>query len=551
LRGINTLWWLWAAVAGSALGLLSPSPGRAGPAVGVELFPTSDRCLACHNALRAASGEDVSIGSSWRGSIMANSARDPYWQAAVRRETLDHPKAQAAIEDECSKCHMPMARFEAHTSARPGKIFANLPGPMTAAAPSREQRLAADGVACGICHQIRPDGLGTRRSFVGGFVVDTTRQWGTREVFGPFQVDPGRKRVMQSASRMSPSQAKHLDTAEFCASCHTLITHSLDAQGRPVGQLPEQVPYLEWQHSSYAPKQSCQSCHMVTEREPTAVSSVLGQPRPNFSRHVFRGGNFLVQRMLDLNAGTLALAATPQELAAAIGSTVSHLMQSSATLSVVCRPIQGGQLDVAVTVQSHAGHKLPTAYPSRRVWLHLRVVDRTGKTWFESGALGADGAIVGNDNDAAADRFEPHYQVIQSPDQVQIHEAILGAPDGAVTTGLLTATRYLKDNRILPQGFDAETAGAEIAVRGRAAADTSFRAGSDQVHYRVNVAGATGAVRVEVELVYQPIGYRWAHNLSLWLAPETNRFVRMYQGLARSSSVVLARAVTTAQRAAR
>ena len=35
-------------------------------------------------------------------TMMANSARDPYWQASVRRETIDHPKHSAAIQDECA-----------------------------------------------------------------------------------------------------------------------------------------------------------------------------------------------------------------------------------------------------------------------------------------------------------------------------------------------------------------------------------------------------------------------------------------------------------------
>jgi len=379
-------------------------------------------------------------------------------------------------------------------------------------------------------------------------VVDTTRPWGSREVFGPFKVDRGRKRIMQSAARFSPAQSPHLDTSEFCASCHTLITHSLDSQGNVVGELPEQVPYLEWQHSGYAPGRRCQSCHMVIEQQPTPISSVLAQPRPNFSRHVFRGGNFLVQRMLDVHAATLGVVATPQELAASRAGTIAHLQQSSATLAVHCRPLTGDRLDATVTIQSRAGHKLPTAYPSRRAWLHVRVLDDSRAVLFESGALGSDGAISGNDNDAQSTRFEPHYNVIRSPDQVQIYEAILGAPDDSVTTGLLTATQYLKDNRILPLGFDQKSAGKEIAVRGQARNDTSFRAGSDQIRYVVDVSRTRGALRVEVELLYQPIGYRWAHNLAQQPAPETNRFVSMYQSLAGSSSVVLALATATVNR---
>jgi hypothetical protein len=62
------------------------------------LFKTSGNCMPCHNSLIAPSGEDVSMGASWRASIMANSARDPYWQAGVRRETIDHPTAAADIQ---------------------------------------------------------------------------------------------------------------------------------------------------------------------------------------------------------------------------------------------------------------------------------------------------------------------------------------------------------------------------------------------------------------------------------------------------------------------
>ena len=90
-------------------------------------FQTSDRCIACHNGLSTSTGEDISIGYNWRTSMMANAARDPYWQAGVRREIIDHPTAKAAIEDECSICHMPAARYEAKLAGREGEIFSHLP----------------------------------------------------------------------------------------------------------------------------------------------------------------------------------------------------------------------------------------------------------------------------------------------------------------------------------------------------------------------------------------------------------------------------------------
>ena len=60
----------------------------------IDLFQTSDRCFACHNGLSTSAGEDISIGFRGAPTMMANSARDPYWQAGVRRETIDHASGQ-------------------------------------------------------------------------------------------------------------------------------------------------------------------------------------------------------------------------------------------------------------------------------------------------------------------------------------------------------------------------------------------------------------------------------------------------------------------------
>src|SRR5438034_9368402 len=83
-------------------------------------FQTSDRCMACHNGLTTPTGEDISIGVNWRTSMMANSGRDPYWMAGVRRELIDHPAAAALIQDECTICHMPMMRYEAKLAGGDG-----------------------------------------------------------------------------------------------------------------------------------------------------------------------------------------------------------------------------------------------------------------------------------------------------------------------------------------------------------------------------------------------------------------------------------------------
>src|SRR6202047_5103490 len=90
-------------------------------------FRTSDRCVACHNELKTSSGEDISIGFQWRASIMANSARDPYWQGSVRRESIDHPESKAAIENECSICHMPAVHLAGRDAERHTDVFSRFP----------------------------------------------------------------------------------------------------------------------------------------------------------------------------------------------------------------------------------------------------------------------------------------------------------------------------------------------------------------------------------------------------------------------------------------
>ena len=497
-----------------------------------EFFHTSDQCIACHSGVVSPQGQDISIGYTWRASMMANSARDPYWQAGVRREVMDHPQAQAVIEDTCSTCHMPMARFHSTNNGATGEVFANL-------APW-DNSLAADGVSCTVCHQVQPDNFGDDSSFTGGFVIDTAGVLGERPVFGPHEVDAGRQTVMRSAGQFVPTASEHLAESELCATCHTLFTETLNEAGEEVGTLAEQVPYLEWLHSDYRTTHSCQSCHMPELVEDAPITSVLGQLRPAVSQHVFRGGNAFMLGILNKYRGQLGVTALPQELEASARSTRQFLTTETARVSVDSARMAGSTLELGVAVESLSGHKLPTAYPSRRAWLRVAVTDAAGDTLLESGALRPDGSIAGNDNDEDGNRYEPHYATIDSADQVQIYESVMVDVGDEVTTGLLSGARYIKDNRLLPMGFDKGAAAWEIAVNGAAANDEDFVAGGDRVEYLVDVSGANGAVTVSVDLLFQSIGYRWAENLRDYDAAETNRFVGYYEESASSSAVTLA-----------
>jgi len=503
-----------------------------------ELFQTSDRCFACHNTLSTPAGEDISIGFAWRPTMMANAARDPYWQAGVRREVLDHPESQAAIEEECSKCHMPMANVQSRFQKGEPEVFSHL----DVDSDNRMDKLAQDGVSCSLCHQIKPDNLGTRESFVGGFLIDTIRPAGEREEYGPYQIDNGENRIMRSSSGgYRPTEGTHVQQSELCATCHTLITTALGPGGQKIGELPEQMPYQEWFNSDFRETQSCQSCHMPVVEEPVRMTSVLGKFREGVSRHVFVGGNFFVLRMLNRYRGDLGVWALPEELEAAAVRTIDHLRNQTAQVSIGRTTVAGGRLQAAISVRNLGGHKFPTAYPSRRAWLHVTIRDRNNQVVFESGALNGNGSIAGNDNDADPMRFEPHYTEMTRPDEVQIYEDIMAGPDNMPTTGLLTAVRFIKDNRLLPAGFDKRAVDRDIAPKGGAVSDEDFVGGGDTIRLAVPLGGAEGPFRLDAELWFQPISYRWASNLRSYAAMEPQRFTRYYDAMSSGSALMLAR----------
>src|SRR5688572_30721819 len=536
----------WAAAVALEAGVTARDVPAAAAHQGVE-FATSDNCLACHNGLIAGSGEDVSIGVAWRASMMANSARDPYWQASVRRETLDHTSHADAIQDECAVCHMPMSRASAHAAGSLGRVFALAPG---SSATSMERQLAADGVSCTLCHQIGPDRLGTRASFGGGFVLGRPTADGL-PMFGPYDVEAGVKPTMRSATGATPAKADHIRQSEVCATCHTLYTDAYGPAGGVVGSLPGRRPSLEWRHGAFAAAptpggdggRTCQWCHMP-DVESVPIASVLGEPRERLARHTFLGGNFFMLRMLNRFRSELAVTAPSAELDAAAAATLRQLASDTAQIAITRAAIAGGRLQAEVAVRNVTGHKLPTGYPSRRAWVHLTVRDGSGTVVFESGAVDAAGRIAGNDNDGDARRFEPHHQEIRGADQVQIYEAVIAGRDGTVTTGLLTATQYVKDNRLLPRGFDKAKADADIAVHGEALRDGDFTDSGDRVRYDVAISGA-GPYTVEAELRYQPIAFRWADNLRRYDAAEPRRFVSFYDAMSAGSSTVLAKTAAT------
>jgi hypothetical protein len=509
-------------------------------------FHTSDRCVACHNGMTSADGEGFSIGFDWQASIMANSSRDPYWQGSVRRETIDHPESSKFIQNDCSFCHMAAVRLADRDEHRVTTIFDRLPFQQLTKKTSQLQRSAQDGVTCSVCHQIDKQDLGAPSTFNGNVVVSKAVHYDIRPEYGPFAPDHGHQTMMHSSTGgFLPQQEAHIRDAALCAGCHTLITNALGPDGQTIAHFPEQVPFQEWQHSAYNEKKTCQECHMPAVNGPTPVTALYGQMRDGARHHYFVGANFFVQSLLNEHRDDLRTVARSDDLEAAAARTRNFLATQAARVVIEHANLSAGNLSFTVVTQNLTGHKLPTAYPSRRAWLHVIVTDAKNRTVFESGALRSNGSIVGNVNDDDPTRFEPHFREITRPDQVEIYEPILGDVQGHVTTGLLSTVRYLKDNRLLPYGFDKSTATPDIAVYGDAAEDPNFTDRGSDIRYIVPTNSVTSPLHIKVELWYQPIGFRWAHNLGPYKAAEPQRILRYYESASSRTATILAETEAT------
>jgi hypothetical protein len=274
------------------------------------------------------------------------------------------------------------------------------------------------------------------------------------------------------------------------------------------------------------------------------ISITGGAAQSPFSKHTFVGGNTFVLKLLRRFGPEQAVTASSAHFDATIERALDQLQNRTATVDITEVELSGTTLSAHVAVHSQVGHKFPTGFPSRRVWLHFTVYDADDQIVFESGATTPDGAIVGNDNDASPAEYEPHYGEIREAEQVQIYEPILLDQEGGLTTVLLRGHSYAKDNRLLPAGFDKSTAHADFAPYGRAASDDDFVGGADQVLYRVDLESAKGPFTVQVELLYQSIGYRWAENVRSYQGIETARFVQYYQATP-NQPVIVSSAVAT------
>ena len=274
-------------------------------------------------------------GQSYRATMMAQSARDPLFKAALAIAFDDRPN----LTDLCLRCHAPMAWINGRSE--PGDGSALIPEDL-------------ESVTCDICHRMIPTPDGEQLIGSGQFHLDASTAKRSRRGSAPF----GGHGVVRSDFTASSA---------MCGTCHSLFNpaeNAHDAEGNDLGFVYyEQRTYEEWVDSVF-PAQGigCIECHMRTE---TGAAVRDGETYDDLQVHAFVGGNDFAVKAVRLLNPNLPIA---QEVSQ-VGRWVEESLRQAAELEVRSPPVEvqaGDPYDLEVRLTNKTGHKLPSGYPEGR-----------------------------------------------------------------------------------------------------------------------------------------------------------------------------------------
>lgn len=463
-------------------------------------------CQLCHGDFAMSNTEPY---PTWSGSMMANSARDPIFWAAMDVAENDLP----GVGDFCLRCHTP-SPWLAGRSEPPGGstdgcgLLGNLDEPNN----------DFDGVSCHLCHRMTvnespPPGEEEVYFENAQFWIDdgdcTTPGSGPCRR-GPYDYPGG---VGQPPHEWAFSEY-HVDS-DICGTCHN-ITHPvltlIDENGVDTGlPYPIERTFLEWQLSDFAAPatgggsvQPCQSCHMPDATESPVYACVFEETdrTDDLAVHQFVGGNTWIPEVLQ---GEYPALGRDDAFDATIAWATDLLQNRSATVELIAPPsaVAGENLGVAVRVTNLSGHKLPTGYvEGRRMWLNVTARDAEGDLFWQSGAYDFATAELTEDPQVKIYHAEPGIWDANGTGECDTEDA-LGNPQ----FHFVLNNCYAVDNRIPPLGF---TGGDHVETRPVAYTYPETFPGSgvlvnyDVTDYQIPVpAGAVLPLTLEATLYYQ------------------------------------------------
>lgn len=523
---------------------------------------------------------NLSVSSEWRHSAMGFSGRDPVFLSQLEAEREAYPHLADQIDNKCLSCHSPLGQRQLVKDKGPSALFTHDLLQATEGDPNAIYgALGRDGVSCVVCHQMSPTDLGEPSTFAGNFKLEEKLD----HIYGPY------KKVatlpMEQSLGLTPHQGTHLSDSKMCASCHTVVLPALRADKKysseefgkllkledPAQNFHEQTTYLEWQNSEFSglnsdgnAKASCQSCHMprtykgrklqfrianieddtfpkVEHRADDALLHL--DVRNDYARHTLHSINVFLLEMFRQHPQTLGISLRDNLLPRAdakggfeqaIDTAVQTSREDSARIKITGATRIDGNLRVYVRVSNKSGHKFPTGITFRRAFVELTV--RSGnKVIWASGETDKWGVIGTREQEKFTplkseffvdNEFQPHHQIITKENQVQIYEQLVAASDGSITTSFLNVNRVIKDNRLLPYGWESGKSSNIIQPK-FVDGDKDYASGygSDLTTYLIPLpAHADQPITVTARLYYQALPpYYLKHRFDSAKGPATQR----------------------------
>jgi nitrate/TMAO reductase-like tetraheme cytochrome c subunit len=430
-------------------------------------------CTYCHSGY----GQGVAPYDTWVTSLMAQSARDPVWHAALSIANQDVNLGG----ETCIRCHAPAAWLGGRSSTGTTAEFTGDD---------------YDGINCHFCHRVVNPTLGANSAvgYPGDPAEPDVPIISALQAQGLIPQGAGNARyvVDPNDNRRGPFSDVPMNlhggtvklvtspyhrSSEFCGTCHDVSNpvysknskgvYQLNALGaphptqNPMDMYPEQRTYSEWLNSAfvngvgYADHRfggndpdgvvsSCQDCHMPKVIAGGCRFYEYGEPwieRPDMPQHSFAGANTWVVQAIRNQLGPDEadyFGLTQDRIDEASARTI-NMLQSASYMSL---SQQGASVKVRVTNES--GHKLPTGYPEgRRMWLNVKFKNAQGQVVAERGAYDSASAILSQDDTKI-------YQAKQGINQPIAK--MVGLPMGP-SFHLAINNKVFFDNRIPPRGF--------------------------------------------------------------------------------------------------
>jgi hypothetical protein len=449
-------------------------------------------CAECHEFLNPLELEDepaISPMLVWRGTMMANSARDPVFWAAVavaaQDAEADATGLLAGATESCVRCHAPRAFLEGNGMATSVDELTNT------------QR---EGVECEACHRMMDDGVTPAGN--AQYVLDDVLVGENVPRRGPWTYDPAAPETHRPPHETiaDPFTA----SSRLCGTCHDVTTprDRVDDDGVVVhAGFNEQRTYSEWLGSAFAVEgddfRSCADCHMPAVEDAAGCGPFYEEHDPTLlhpegaRRHELLGANRV---MLEILRDLYGADEVPAEHFDLTLERTDAFLQGAASIDIelpdVIDVTQGiDALDVTVTNQS--GHKLPSGYSEGRMaWLEVTVT-YDGEAIFSSGLW----------DDATG---------LQTDDQLRVYEAIADEHATGKTSHLLLNDHWVVDTRIPPRGLKPDPQTDPVGERYALLEDGTWAhhdtvsyafAGRDDVE-DTSPQNANDAVDVQVRLLY-------------------------------------------------